>query len=127
VETILTHPPGIAKVQFNHLTGSILLFHTPDANLSQMRENAENKGLFLFDNPGEKINSISQRTSTGVRNVNNDLSDFSGGYVDMKSLLVLSLAVLGILQLLRGQYLPPGITLLWYAPQTMGIQKDNNQ
>jgi hypothetical protein len=72
VETILTNLPGIARVQANHLTGSVLVFHSPDTNLSQIKQHAENSGLFRFDNPGKKNQfyltpGINQRTQHKLR------------------------------------------------------------
>lgn len=90
--------PGIARVEARAGTGSVLLHHADD--WAAVADGIVAAGLFTIDDSA----AVEQRGSESlVRNPPAELIAAGG------------LAALGVLQALRGEALPPAITLLWYA------------
>lgn len=107
---------GIAKLQTNPLTGSILIEHHT-APLDRVFEAAQREALFTLqapDDPGEPPPEaasldesplalwISQRGMGGL------------GF-DINSALALLMLALAVRQMMRGQVMVPALSLLWYA------------
>jgi hypothetical protein len=101
IATGLSTIPGIYKVEVRPLTGSILLQHGPP--IERIIHAAEEANLF-------RLQRTEEITSQGA-----DLP------FDPQSLVGLGLSVLALWQATEKKFLPPAVTLAWYAAHLVGL------
>jgi hypothetical protein len=103
--------PGVERVEVNPLTASILIHHA-GSSVSALGEFAEANGLFALDAlPVRVPNLVKQRVSW----VDHQVREYSGEFLNLESLGLVLLLSMGMLQLLRGQFAAPAVTVFWYA------------
>lgn len=113
---ILAGCPGVAEVNVNPLTGSILLY--PGADLGALSLLAAEQGLFRLSPPGNPGNSrpLSMAVRGAYRLVDGNIRRLSGGNLNLPETAVLTLAGGGVYQLLRGKVVAlPWYVAFWYA------------
>jgi hypothetical protein len=104
---------GIKGVEVNPLTGSVLFIH--NANKDSITQHAEAKSLFrLVEKIGET--PVSSKISEAFKDLNNQVSSFTGRELDIPTLAFLGLLAIGIFQISRGNFTAPAwYTAFWYA------------
>lgn len=117
--------PGIARVEINPLTGSILVLH--ETELEKIIDHANENGLFriLLDdmkNANSNNNSkgtnrrITSRISDVFKQADSKMLDISGGQLDIGGSAFIALAGFGIYQIYRGNLIAlPWYAAFWYA------------
>jgi hypothetical protein len=120
---------GVQLVVVNPSTSSLLIRHSLAVN--RLIEYAKAKNLFEVtpDRPSAPVSDI---ISGHARSVEQHLRALSFGRLDLSSLGFLVFLCLAIMQIIRGQFLAPATTLLWYAIEALAMEgrkedKDNNE
>lgn len=113
----LSECPGVTQVEVNARTGSLLIRHT--VPFPQIAAFADDHNLFTLQADNESSGSISHQASANLAWVNTRLAQLSAGTLDLRSVLFLSLLVLCLVQIYRGQILIPAGALLWNMLQLL--------
>ena len=109
----LSECPGVTQVATNFRTGSLLIKHTvPFAQVVAFAGEQE-----LFTLQAEKLapDILSQQVSTNLAWMDTQVVSLSGGDVDLRSILIRVMLIIGLLQIARGEILTPASTLLGYV------------
>lgn len=104
--------PGLRRLTTNTRTGSVLIEYS--GKLEALDELGSRLGLFRVQNRPHP-HSMSEWLYTFTTAPDNFLKRVTDGRVDAAGITALTLAGAGILQIVRGQALPAGWTLLWNA------------
>jgi hypothetical protein len=110
---------GVDAVIANPLTGSLLILH--HASRSAIEAFAEERGVFtvtaleLPDIPSDRVASAVDAITTRFDQAISRSTYDTG---DLRTIAFLTLAALAVVQFVRGNALPPAITLVTYA---MGV------
>jgi hypothetical protein len=110
--------PGIQRVEMNPATGSVLIVHDLDLkahDLTKFSGHLEQMGLFKLKANGIPGTPVSQNIAKTFKGINQQITDFTSGEIDLQSLVMLGLLGLGIFQISRGQFMIPAISAFWYA------------
>lgn len=109
VERHLSHCDGVEAIETSALTASVLIRHvcTADAITAYALEH----GLFTVEAGNDAAPARRRHLATRNAAAPGTPDETAEG----NGMLTASLAGLGILQSLRGQFMAPGLTLLWYA------------
>lgn len=99
VATVLSAMAGVHKVEIQPLTGSILVQHA--VPLAQIGAMAENARLFAIETSGALAAPTPSEPTKFV--------------LDPKLAAITALAVMALWQGGKGKFLPPAMTLVWYA------------
>jgi hypothetical protein len=124
----LTECPGVVQVRVNSRTASVLISHqAPFDNIAAF---AAEEALFAL--AGESLHQfLSRYTSENLQWLDELLGLASNGSLDLRSMLIISLVGLSLLQIARGQILLPATSLLWYAGHLLDLKvspsDDRNQ
>lgn len=103
--------PGVTRVATNVRTASILIEHSGPIDLEAAGEEQE-----LFRIAPETIYPHLSETLHGAADrVDGALTAATQGRVDLLGATAVAFGVLGLRQVLRGDALPAGLTLLWSA------------
>ena len=104
----------LESVEVNTSTGSVLLVAL-EINKEDVAKFAKSKDL--FDLKEEQARSpLWRKLIAPVEGVNKTLHRFTEGEIDLPGLAFLSLLVVGVYQLARGNFVaPPWYTAFWYA------------
>ena len=111
-ERILGECEGVRRVETNALTAGILVFHRN--SVSDIAEYAKARNLFdliLEPDPGPP----SVRVAGHVERLDHIITAFTQGRVDTRTWAFAGLTAAAVYQMLRGNTLPAGITLVHYA------------
>jgi hypothetical protein len=109
----LSLDPGVEAVEPRPATASLLIHHRGDPEGILAR--ATEQGLFrLADDPPAR-RSLAEAAVGATTGFDQRLRRLSGGGVDLDTLLFLALVGLAVSQLVRGQFMAPAASLLWYA------------
>jgi hypothetical protein len=123
----LRRSSNLRRVQGNPVTRTILLEAESDAELdSALEEVSVAQVIELKPNlKGEQgPESLHDSWNRMMKKADRFLDDVSDGRMDMRSAVVVGLAVLGIGQMTRGKFLPAGMTMLMYAAGLMDRSSD---
>jgi hypothetical protein len=123
----LRRSSNLRRVQGNPVTRTILLEAESDAELdSALEEVSVAQVIELKPNlKGEQEpESLHDSWNRMMKKADRFLDDVSDGRMDMRSAVVVGLAVLGIGQMTRGKFLPAGMTMLMYAAGLMDRSSD---
>lgn len=114
LERHLTECPGVTDVKTSARTGSALVIHrTP---FPQIVAFAQTRELFSLLSPQDFTPSTYlQQTTAGFAKLDTDLAELSAGKLDIRSLVLMALMTMSVIQLSRGQIFAPASTLLWYT------------
>ena len=109
---------AIEAIEVNPLTASVLFIH--NLNKEAIAGFAEENKLFrLVEKPKESSGdstSLSKQISEVFKNLNKEVSGFTGRELDIPTLAFLGLLALGIFQISRGNFTAPAwYTAFWYA------------
>ncbi len=115
----LSHCAGVARLQVNPRTGSLLLEHT--VPLAQIAAFAQTHQLFTLAPPDSLQQEITQSTQAGLRWLNRQFAQASEGLLNVRVVLILGLAGLIFIQVARGQILMPATNLLWFLVQLLDL------
>jgi len=118
----LRRSSNLRRVQGNPVTRTILLEAESDAELdSALEEVSVAQVIELKPNlQGEEApESLHESWNRMMKKADRFLDDVSDGRMDMRSAVVVGLAILGIGQMTRGKFLPAGMTMLMYAAGLM--------
>jgi len=111
--------PGIQRIEMNPTTGSVLVIYDPDykmPDLTVVTSFLEQQGLFKLGATGNNSEPpVSRNIAKTFQGVNQKLTGFTSGEIDLQSLAVLGLLGLGLIQLSRGQVMIPAVSAFWYA------------
>jgi hypothetical protein len=122
VEERLSASSDVERVQANPVTGSVLVHHRgpPDA----LHKYAEEQKLFRVSTLADRASNLVRRQS---RSWDQQLLEFTGGYLDLRSLTFITLVSIGLVQALRGQLAGPALTLFSQATsQLKGADDDTS-
>jgi hypothetical protein len=120
----LAQCPGVIASDANVLTGSLLLFHSPETGPQEIAAYAEQTALFsIKPAPVVPRQSIADHAAASVAALDRGMSHISGGVVDVRSILLLLLAGLIVRQAFLGQIAGPVTSLLLSALELAGLDK----
>lgn len=117
----LRRSSNLRRVQGNPVTRTILLEAESDEELESALEEVavahviELKPLQKLEHP----ETLHESWNRMMQKADRFLGDVSDGRMDMRSAVVIGLAVLGVGQMTRGKFLPAGMTMLMYAAGLM--------
>jgi hypothetical protein len=109
----LSAEPGVARIEVEPLTGSILAYH--GGSLADLGAVAREASLFRLETdsalppPRERP---SRRREAGSR---------PGAPIEPRLVLASGLLAIALWQVVRGHFLPPALTLAWYAARIGGL------
>jgi len=109
---------SVEAVRVSPMTGSVLLCYDPDEISPDLLVAAIIKILRLDDELNQVPSSVVGRELREVSHaLNRAVYDRTGGIIDLRTALFLTLAAVGVTRLRRGGMLalPAGFTLLWWA------------
>ena len=110
VEQQLSKAPEVERVEVNPLTCSVLVHHR--CSVETLNAYAEKGGLFLVSALPERPHDLLRQRGSFL---DRQLQDLTGQSLDLRSLTLLLLLSIGLVQLLRGQFAAPALTVFWYA------------
>jgi Heavy metal associated domain 2 len=110
VERELRSAPDVVGVEVNPITGSVLVHHR--GPVEAVCGFAEKRQLFQANAaPDRPHDLLRQRASL----VDSQMRHATGHSLDLRSLALVLLMGIGLVQLLRGQFAAPALTVFWYA------------
>lgn len=107
---------GVQLVDVNPSTASLLIRHSLD--MDRLADHARAENLFEVTSDPPLAELISGQVFTFDR----QLQALSFGSMDLRTLGFLVLLSLAFVQILRGQFFAPAVTLLWYAVQALVME-----
>ncbi len=113
VREALATMEGVQSVETNWASGSVLLLH--DSTADNITQFARERDLFDVHAPQWLAPAVSQRIAQGAGSVVHRVNRFTRGEVDVPGIVVIGFATAGLVQVLRRNAWPPGMTLFWYA------------
>ena len=112
VRQVFGNMQGIRSVETNYLTGSILFQYTGEPH--EIEQTAAREGLFKIRREALPLPAAAMM-QVSLSSVRTRLNRFSGSRIDFQGAALLLLAGGSLLQMLRKNVWPAGVTLLWYA------------
>ncbi len=104
----------VKEVWTNPSVGSALIVH--EARLEDLVEHASTAGLFSLSAKGPTPKTLYDEVASVFKGWNRNLKSFTGGRVDIPSLVFLVLVLSGLYQIMRGRFTAPAwYTAFWYA------------
>lgn len=107
--------PGVLRVTANPRTGSLLIEH--EGALDPILSRLTDRGLLQMEKAGRRPSggAAVRDLRLGFAWLDLELRRLTGREVDLSAGIILVLTLLALFQGLRGQILPPSITIAWYA------------
>ncbi len=118
VEENLAKLPGVRRVESNPLNGSVLVFFDEGEMSADLLFTALVRMLGLEKELEAAPRAVLVKEAEEVgRTLNKSIYDSTGGMVDLRTAMLFFLLFLGVRKVLseRGNALPPGFTMLWWA------------
>ncbi|MFH1112889.1 MAG: hypothetical protein V1792_03125 [Pseudomonadota bacterium] len=109
VQEVLATLPDVENVCVNHRTGSALIITGSD--VAAIADAAMRHGLFSLEPGHRERTTLIDTVSNGVKAGNDRLLRFTGGELDIASMVFLFMLVSGVYQIMRGNVTVPA----WYA------------
>jgi hypothetical protein len=109
----------IHEVQANDQTGSILINHGEGAR-EKIIEHAQSNGLFTLEESPQGWKPMLQEAAAGLSNMDVSFNRVTGGSLDFRSVLYVTLIIMTLVQIMRGQIFAPAATMFWYAIDLLG-------
>ena len=115
VEQALLELPGVESVEGNPLTGSVLMRHCSDRD--SVFEAVRQQGLLALRETGPaRRTTVRQDIARGLKAVDQQVVDLTGGKADLLDIAGLGLLASGIHQIFKGNFAAPAwYTAFWYA------------
>lgn len=108
VQEVLRKLPGVASVETNPVTASILILH--DLDLSRLLKAAEERELFQVKGAGIPVAPATENLETALKDaknhLNRELKDLTGGEIDLKAMIAFAYFGFSIVQIRRKSFLP---------------------
>lgn len=125
VQKALQECKGVAGVETNPLTASVLVYHF--SSLDEIKEFAEGRNLFLIEaKPAPSKALPSERISARLKSLDQRIMAITGGRLDGKEAAFSGLLLAAAYQVFKGRVLPAGATLAWYALILMTQKQDGD-
>lgn len=125
VQKALQECKGVAGVETNPLTASVLVYHF--SSLDEIKEFAEGRNLFLIEaKPAPSKALPSERISARLKSLDQRIMAITGGRLDGKEAAFSGLLLAAAYQVFKGSVLPAGATLVWYALILMTQKQDGD-
>ncbi len=113
----LSRYPGIDRIEANPLTGSVLLLHRMD--LGAFGEYSAANRLFRLKTAASSPSPIHRKMLEPLNRLDGDLKKFTGGEIDLSSIVFIGLLGMGFYQISIGNITAPAwYTAFWYAMNT---------
>ena len=131
VADVLADCEGITQLQLNPSSASLLIQHGPGVQFSSIAAFACSANLFnLIDAGGSdqlttEHLSIAGWSSVGVTQLDQTITQVSGGRFDLRSMLFLTFVGLGVREATRGHVMAPAATFLWRALELLNAKNEN--
>lgn len=110
----LAQCPGVSDVEVNWRTGSALLLTA--SPLSMVVKYGMTHGLFRLKPPTPVHKSLVLNVTEAFKAYDRSLRNFTGGEIDIPSVIFLSLLISGVIQIARGNFVMPAwYTAFYYA------------
>ncbi len=109
VEEVLASLPDVESVSVNHRTGSALVI--TDSDVVAIADAAMRHGLFSLEPEHRQRATLIDTVSNSIKASNDHLLRFTGGELDIASIVFLFMLVSGFYQVMRGNVAVPA----WYA------------
>ncbi len=103
---------GVQSIQVNPVTASLLLRHSRDFAWPSDTSSLPFSLAPAHEPPASLSLDDARRE---FQRVNRQLATFTGGTLDLKSLAFLTLVVMSIIQIIRGNIATSPVSTLWYA------------
>ena len=124
IATRLEQVPDVEGVEVAAVSGSLLIHHHAG---TELKGHLAETGLFkIIDGPLSSP-PVLDRVTEGVFRSDRALERRTGGRVNLKTLLILVLIGLALIQSLRNRIMVPAITLLMFAAQLAFVSKNPEQ
>ncbi len=112
---------GVQQVEISPLSGSVLIRYEPHEPLEQRLRRS---GILEITDPAASPPPVLDTLTDVVSRSDKALERRTGGRANLRSLLILVLVVLAIVQTLRGRIMIPAISLVIFATQLALHAKD---
>ncbi len=119
----LERVPGVKQVEVRVVSGSLLIRHQTEAGLEERLAAA---GLFRITDDLVASPPVLDPILDGISRSHRKLERRTGGRANLSTILIVLLVLAAFVQTLRGQILPPTVSLLWYAA-TLAIAAKNRE
>ncbi len=123
VKKELAGSPGVLAVEVNSLTASVLVHHT--ANDMGVLHHAAEQGLFRLAKGDLGAPTADALGAANLEAVDRGLRVVSSVGRNLRPLMFLGLAGLGIAQAIEGNIAVPALTAFWYALNTLPRTNDS--
>lgn len=109
----LSDCPGVVAVESNFRTSSVLIQHT--IPFKEIAAFAAQHVLFVLQTDRPAPDTLLQQAAASLQDVDGALADRRAGSLNVRSLMLIALLSLGLIQIARGQILAPASSLLLHA------------
>jgi hypothetical protein len=106
------------RITVNSQTAGVLIQHT-GLELTELEDYAQQQGLFQLEQGDIPATPAFEMAVSRVQGLNNQLTEFSGHQLDLRSAVFVLLVLLGVRELMRGNLMAPATSLFWYAYNTL--------
>jgi hypothetical protein len=111
------------ELKANALTGSVLLIDD-NLDVAAIASYAQSNQLFKITAEKSNPSPLAHQAVAPIKNLNQLIKQYTGGYADLTSVLFVLLTALGIYDIVRGKAkLPPWYTAFWYAIGFIELKK----
>jgi hypothetical protein len=110
LERALSAAPEVERVDVNPITGSVLVHHRGE--LAALFALAGEHALFELSTLPERPQDLLRQQASAL---DAQLQELTGQSLDLRSAALALLMTVGVVQLLRGQFAAPAVTVFWYA------------
>jgi hypothetical protein len=111
------------ELKVDALTGSVLLVDD-DLDAASIASYAKANQLFNLKKQENNPSPLAHMAVDPIKNLNQLISQYTGGYADLTSVLFVMLTGLGVYDIVRGTpKLPPWYTAFWYATGIIELKK----
>lgn len=117
----------VVRVTTNPRTGSVLIEH--EGPLDPILARLAETGLLRIDKAGRRpaAGAAVRDLRLGFAWLDLEMRRLTGREVDLSAGIILALTLLALFQGLRGQILPPAITIAWYAAMLARVYGDRDR
>lgn len=120
-EQTLHKKPGVSLVRGNHVTASLLITYDPTTSEAELLEFCREQKLCDLSNTSTAVETVAESIERLFAQGQTRLLDVSHEHLDLRSLSLMGLVSLAMLQLARGRTLPPALNLIWSAMQLLNV------
>jgi hypothetical protein len=115
IEKAFSEDGTVKAIDVNARTASVLIKGS-SIDMDHIIGVGKGYALFQLEDPAPKVEPLSKRIVTPVRDLGRSIDRFSGGEIDLAGMAFLGLVAWGITQLARGNLTaPPWYVAFWYA------------